>query len=94
MIQVTKMGLVFVFDRTTGEPVFGIEERAVPPSDVPGEQAWPTQPFPVKPPPALAHTPAHARRADDGDRGITARVRGAVRERCAAAGSTRRLAAS
>ena len=57
VIQVTKMGLVFVFDRTTGEPVFGIEERAVPPSDVPGEHAWPTQPFPVKPPPLSRHTP-------------------------------------
>jgi len=51
VIQVTKMGLVFVFDRTTGEPVFGIEERPVPPSDLPGEHASPTQPFPVKPAP-------------------------------------------
>jgi glucose dehydrogenase len=51
VIQLTKMGLVFVFDRTTGEPVFGVEERAVPPSELPGEHAWPTQPFPVKPPP-------------------------------------------
>ncbi len=50
-VQLTKMGFIFVFDRVTGEPVFPIEERAVPPSDVPGEQAWPTQPFPVKPPP-------------------------------------------
>ena len=60
VIQLTKMGLVFVFDRTTGEPVFGIEERPVPPSDVPGEHAWPTQPFPVKPPP-LARTTAVTR---------------------------------
>ncbi|HEX2309630.1 MAG TPA: pyrroloquinoline quinone-dependent dehydrogenase [Vicinamibacterales bacterium] len=60
VIQLTKMGLVFVFDRTTGEPVFGIEERPVPPSDVPGEHAWPTQPFPVKPPP-LARTAALTR---------------------------------
>lgn len=51
VVQLTKMGLVFVFDRTTGEPVFGIEERPVPKSDVPGEQTWPTQPFPIKPPP-------------------------------------------
>ncbi len=51
VVQLTKMGLVFVFDRTTGEPVFGIEERPVPASRVPGEQPWPTQPFPVKPPP-------------------------------------------
>ncbi|MGH9696617.1 MAG: PQQ-binding-like beta-propeller repeat protein, partial [Bryobacteraceae bacterium] len=35
----------------TGQPIFGVEERPVPASDVPGEQAWPTQPFPIKPPP-------------------------------------------
>ena len=51
IVQLTKMGLVFVFDRVTGEPVFGIQERAVPQSVVPGERTWPTQPFPVKPPP-------------------------------------------
>jgi quinoprotein glucose dehydrogenase len=49
--QITKMGLLFVLDRLTGKPVFGVEERAVPKSDVPGEESWPTQPFPVKPPP-------------------------------------------
>jgi quinoprotein glucose dehydrogenase len=51
VVQVTKMGLVFVFNRLTGEPIFKVEERPVGASDVPGEQAWPTQPFPVKPPP-------------------------------------------
>jgi len=45
------MGFVFVFDRATGKPVWPIEERPVPASDVPGEHAWPTQPFPLKPPP-------------------------------------------
>ncbi len=49
--QITKMGLLFVFDRVTGQPLFDTEERPVPASEVPGEQAWPTQPFPVKPPP-------------------------------------------
>lgn len=49
--QVTKTGFTFVFDRVTGEPVFPIEEVAVPASEVPGESAWPTQPRPVKPPP-------------------------------------------
>jgi len=49
--QVTKTGYVFLFDRSTGEPLFPIEERPVPASDVPGEQAARTQPFPVKPPP-------------------------------------------
>lgn len=47
--QVTKMGFVFIFDRVTGRPLFPIEERAVPKSEVPGEESWPTQPFPVKP---------------------------------------------
>ncbi len=49
--QITKMGLLFIFDRVTGEPVFGMEERPVPQSTVPGEKSSPTQPFPVKPPP-------------------------------------------
>ena len=48
--QVTKMGLVFIFDRVTGKPLFPVEERPVPASDVPGESVWPTQPFPSKPP--------------------------------------------
>lgn len=52
-VQFTKMGLTFVLDRDTGEPLFPVEERAVPESDVPGEEAWPTQPFPSKPPPLV-----------------------------------------
>jgi quinoprotein glucose dehydrogenase len=40
-----------VFDRVTGQPLWPIEERAVPKSDVPGEASWPTQPFPTKPEP-------------------------------------------
>jgi len=50
VIQPTKQGFLFVLDRVTGKPLWPIEERAVPKSDVPGEQAWPTQPFPTKPP--------------------------------------------
>jgi quinoprotein glucose dehydrogenase len=46
-----KQAMVYVFDRATGEPVWPIEERPVPQSDVPGEKTSPTQPFPVKPPP-------------------------------------------
>jgi quinoprotein glucose dehydrogenase len=49
--QVTKMGFVFVLDRLTGKPLFPVEERPVPRSPVEGEASWPTQPFPVKPPP-------------------------------------------
>jgi quinoprotein glucose dehydrogenase len=48
--QVTKTGFVFVLDRRTGEPLFPIEERAVPSSTMAGEQLSRTQPFPVKPP--------------------------------------------
>jgi len=49
--QVTKQGFVWVFDRVTGTPLWPIEERPVPQSGMPGEEIWPTQPFPVKPPP-------------------------------------------
>jgi quinoprotein glucose dehydrogenase len=49
--QTTKSGLVFLFNRETGEPLFPIEERAVPASDLQGESAWPTQPMPLKPAP-------------------------------------------
>ena len=52
----TKMSLVFIFDRVTGEPIFGIEERPVPQSGVPGEKTWPTQPFPLKPAPLARNT--------------------------------------
>jgi quinoprotein glucose dehydrogenase len=47
----TKMGFVFVLNRLTGRPVFPIEERKVPASSVAGENAWPTQPFPILPAP-------------------------------------------
>jgi len=47
--QVTKQGYVYVFERLTGEPLFDITEVPVPPSNIPGEEAWPTQPIPVKP---------------------------------------------
>jgi quinoprotein glucose dehydrogenase len=46
----TKQGFVYAFDRVRGKPLWPIEERSVPKSDIPGEQAWPTQPFPTKPP--------------------------------------------
>ena len=49
--QVTKHGFLFVLDRETGEPVWPIEEHAVPASDVPGEQTAQFQPFPTKPAP-------------------------------------------
>lgn len=48
--QLTKQAFVYTFDRVTGEPVWPIEERPVPATDVPGEWTSPTQPFPTKPP--------------------------------------------
>ena len=51
----TKMGLIFVLDRRNGNPVFPIEERAVPQTTVPGEQTSPTQPFPRLPRPLVPH---------------------------------------
>jgi len=56
VIQGNKSGLLYVLNRDTGKPVFPVEERAVPQSDVPGEVTWPTQPFPVKPPPLAPQT--------------------------------------
>ncbi|NKB72044.1 MAG: PQQ-binding-like beta-propeller repeat protein [Candidatus Latescibacteria bacterium] len=47
----TKAGFMFAFERDTGEPLWPIEERPVPPSTMPGEEAWPTQPIPAKLPP-------------------------------------------
>ena len=55
-IQLTKMGMIFTFDRETGEPLYAIEERPVPQVAVPGEKLSKTQPFPVLPPPLIPHT--------------------------------------
>lgn len=56
VVQMTKMGFTFVLDRETGEPLFPVEERPIPSSDVPGEESWATQPFPIKPPPLVRQT--------------------------------------
>jgi membrane-bound PQQ-dependent dehydrogenase (glucose/quinate/shikimate family) len=56
VIQGNKSGLLYVLNRDTGKPVFPVEERKVPQSDVPGEAASPTQPFPLRPPPLVPHT--------------------------------------
>jgi len=55
LAAIGKSGWMFILDRVTGKPVFGVEERAVPKGDVPGEWYSPTQPFPLKPP-VLART--------------------------------------
>ena len=57
VIQLVKTGMVFAFNRETGEPLFPIEERAVPTdTDIVGEQLSPTQPFPVRPPVLVRNT--------------------------------------
>ena len=72
----TKMGHIFVLHRETGAPLFPVQERPVPRSTVPGEEAWPTQPFPVRPRPLAA-----ARLTPDDAWGMTPAERDACRER-------------
>jgi quinoprotein glucose dehydrogenase len=63
----TKSGYLYILNRETGEPLFGVEERPVPVSDVPGEVAYPTQPIPVKPPAPsrVSYDPSDLVTADD-----------------------------
>ncbi|HLI81865.1 MAG TPA: pyrroloquinoline quinone-dependent dehydrogenase [Candidatus Binataceae bacterium] len=56
VVQGTKRGELFIFNRLTGEPLFPIVEKPVPQSDVPGEETSPTQPFPELPPPLVPQT--------------------------------------
>jgi quinoprotein glucose dehydrogenase len=56
VLTVNKNALAFILDRVTGKPIFGVEERPVPQSKVPGEQTSPTQPFPLKPEPLSQNT--------------------------------------
>ncbi|HLH88586.1 MAG TPA: pyrroloquinoline quinone-dependent dehydrogenase [Xanthobacteraceae bacterium] len=53
LVETSKQGFIYVLDRTIGEPVYPIEERPAPPSDVPGEQAAPTQPYVPVPKPVV-----------------------------------------
>ncbi|MCP4005885.1 MAG: PQQ-binding-like beta-propeller repeat protein, partial [bacterium] len=56
LVQATKMGLLFILNRETGESLFPIEERPAPQIGVPDERLSPTQPFPIKPPPLVPHS--------------------------------------
>jgi quinoprotein glucose dehydrogenase len=77
--QLTKVGHVFLLDRETGAPLFPVEERPAPASDVPGEQTAPTQPFPTRP------APLHPERIGEEDLfGLTPIDRADCRERLAA----------
>jgi quinoprotein glucose dehydrogenase len=81
--QPTKQGLLFVFERETGRPLWPIEERPVPASDMPGEHAWPTQPFPTRPEPFARQTFT----VDDINPHLDATARANVRQRFLAARS-------
>ena len=76
--QITKMGLLFIFNRVTGEPMFGMEERPVPQSTVPGEKTSPTQPFPLKPPPLARNSLKKIGAADEDHAGAHGLLPGAV----------------
>jgi quinoprotein glucose dehydrogenase len=67
LAEIGKAGWMFILDRNTGKPVFGVEERPVPKGEAPGEWYSPTQPFPLKPPPLArtTYSPADIVTADD-----------------------------
>jgi quinoprotein glucose dehydrogenase len=77
--QATKFGLLYVFDRVTGAPLWPIEERPVPKSDVPGEESWPTQPFPTHIPPFARLTFSEEDINPHVDEAERARLRGILR---------------
>lgn len=82
LAQPGKTGFVYVLDRRTGEPVFGVEERAVPRSAVPGEVAARTQPFPILPPPLMDDAgvdPADPWAPDDAGRAACRETAGGAR---------------
>ena len=85
--QITKMGMLFVFNRETGEPMYGMEERPVPQTTAKGEWTSPTQPFPLEARAARAQFPEErgAREGDAGARGVLHRAYGrstSSRTRC------------
>jgi quinoprotein glucose dehydrogenase len=81
VVEATKLGYVFVLDRESGRPLFPVDERPMPASDIPGEEAWPTQPVPVAPPPLVPQrlAPEDAWGLTFLDRGACARKIGALR---------------
>ena len=91
--QGTKMGYVFILDRETGAPLFPVEERPAPASDVPGETASPTQPVPVRPPAARAPAAPARRRLGTHAPGPR-RLPRAHRDACAPTASSLRPAAA
>ena len=81
VLQATKTGQLFVLNRDTGEPIFPVEERAVPKSDVPGEESWPTQPFTSLTPPLSPHaiTADSAWGVNDAERAACRRLMSSLR---------------
>ena len=88
---ISKSGLLFLLDRVTGKPIYGVEERPVPQSEVPLERAAKTQPFPVKPRAAVAHDD-DAGGYRDRDAGARGGVQEAASKACSSAGRTCRPA--
>ena len=95
VFQATKQAILYAFNRQTGEPIWGFEERPVPASKVPGEKLSPTQPFPIKPAPYefIGRSEEHRDRLHAGDQAAraaaseaagTARARRSIRRRIAA----------
>ena len=91
VLQATKTGQLFVLNRETGAPVFPVEERPVPASTIPGEEAWPTQPFTTVDSAAQPAATAAGRRVGRGRHG-TRGVPQARSRRCATKASSRRRA--
>jgi quinoprotein glucose dehydrogenase len=81
LVQTSKQGMLYVLNRETGEPIYPIEERPVPASDIPGEHAWPTQPYVARPEPVTAdHWPGVSRLADLVGFGYCSRTAGKLRD--------------
>jgi quinoprotein glucose dehydrogenase len=81
LVQTSKQGFLYVLDRETGEPVYPMEERPVPASDIPGEHAWPTQPYVARPEPLTPDRwPGVARLADLASFGYCSRTAGKLRD--------------
>jgi quinoprotein glucose dehydrogenase len=81
VVATAKTGWLYVFDRVSGEPIWPIEERPVPRTEMEREQSWPTQPYPTNPPPYIKHTFG----ADDVSPYLSAEERAAFTKRLLAA---------
>src|SRR5262249_16617176 len=79
VMQVTKQSWVYTFDRATGQPIWPIDEKPVPKTDVPGEWTASTQPFPSKPAPFALQSSTEANR-NDFTPGLTTEAQGLLKK--------------